>query len=32
MSHEMDAQWEQYAPQTAAAWHGMLKAIDETLA
>ena len=32
MSHEMDAQWEQYAPQTADAWHGMLKAIDETLA
>ena len=31
MSHEMDAQWEQYAPQTAVAWHGMLKAIDETL-
>jgi len=31
MSHEMDAQWEPYADQTAAAWHGMLKAIDQIL-
>ncbi len=30
MSHEMDAQWEPYAAQTAQAWHDMLKAIDET--
>jgi uncharacterized protein YndB with AHSA1/START domain len=32
MSHEMDVQWEQYAPQTAQAWHVMLEAIDQTIA
>jgi uncharacterized protein YndB with AHSA1/START domain len=31
MSHEMDAQWEPYAAQTAEAWRGMLAAIDQTL-
>lgn len=31
MSHEMDARWVEYVPQTAQAWHGMLKAIDETV-
>ena len=31
MCHEMDAQWEPYAAQTAQAWRGMLKAIDQTL-
>ena len=31
MSHEMDAQWEPYAAQTAEAWRGMLAAIDKTL-
>ena len=32
MSHEMDAQWDPYATQTAQAWYGMLEAIDRTLA
>lgn len=31
MTHEMDAQWEPYASQTAQAWRGMLQAIDQTL-
>lgn len=31
MSHEMDARWAEYLSQTADAWQGMLKAIDETL-
>ena len=31
MSHEMDAQWEPYAAQTAEAWRGMLEAIDRTV-
>jgi uncharacterized protein YndB with AHSA1/START domain len=31
MCHEMDAQWEPYASQTAQAWRGMLQAIDRTL-
>lgn len=31
ISHEMDAQWEQYAAQTADAWRGMLEAIDQIL-
>jgi uncharacterized protein YndB with AHSA1/START domain len=31
MIHEMDARWAEYVPQTAKAWHGMLKAIDETV-
>lgn len=31
MSHEMDARWAEYLSQTAEAWKGMLKAIDETI-
>lgn len=31
MSHEMSAEWSDYIEQTANAWHGMLKAIDEVL-
>lgn len=30
MAHEMDEQWAEYSEQTAAAWHSMSKAIDET--
>ena len=32
VSHDMDARWAEYVPQTARAWQSMLKAIDETLA
>jgi uncharacterized protein YndB with AHSA1/START domain len=31
LAHEMDARWTEYVAQTAEAWRGMLKAIDETL-
>lgn len=31
LSHAMDARWAEYVPQTAKAWQGMLKAIDETV-
>jgi uncharacterized protein YndB with AHSA1/START domain len=31
LSHEMDARWAEYVPQTAEAWQGMLRAVDETL-
>lgn len=31
LSHDMDGRWAEYVPQTAAAWRGMLQAIDETL-
>lgn len=30
-SHEMDAEWAEYMPQTAAAWSSMLAAIETTL-
>lgn len=32
ISHEMDAEWERYTPQTAAAWLRMLRAADEACA
>lgn len=31
MSHEMSAEWADYIEQTANAWRGMLKAIEDTL-
>lgn len=31
LSHDMDARWAEYVPQTAKAWNGMLRAIDESL-
>jgi uncharacterized protein YndB with AHSA1/START domain len=31
LAHEMDARWTEYVEQTAEAWQGMLKAIDQTV-